>query len=72
MLSELKDELAWKKQEVEYFKNELLKERCANAKVYESLILNQVFIPNLFSNVLFLSLDMPIVLINQVSNDSVG
>lgn len=43
MLSELKDELAGKKQEVEYFKNELLKERCANAKVYESVILYQVF-----------------------------
>ena len=43
MLSEVKDELAGKKQEVEYFKNELLKERCANAKVYESVILYQVF-----------------------------
>lgn len=53
MLSEVKDELAGKKQEVEYFKNELLKERCANAKVYESVILYQVFFANLFSNVLF-------------------
>lgn len=53
MLSELKDELAGKKQEVEYFKNELLKERCANAKVYESVILYQVFIESFFKRSIF-------------------